>query len=488
MPTVSVPNFENEDLLSARLISFTTSNEHASVEYEPNTTTGTKYVNSNFNTSGCALTDSDVHGSNVVIRSPLHRNGSTPTMVTLQDRLLNGSPTDVLASTHSTGYVSGSCTPPPVHTLPGASGNFIPLHNHNGVPPYSALTSPCLSSKLNPGANVQQLLAYGNTRAKIFSDEKVHGEELTDTHDWMAVHSQLSTALESRECPLSLKRDPSASPDELPPAMFKDGDKSLAGACLKYLSLYELPTIIACAIIEFSLCSGTLLRFAQLIGGRPQYQQNKQNGEFTEHYCATSLLRNHLWPRMFTKSIINFITPEPLMASDVYDCICSLKRHRAPARDDLPPALFKDEGEVLSQRLSDLFACMWEKESIPDKWGESVIVPILKKKGAYPTYTLYYHQPIIEALSWPRRCATDAASCVIIPVLHPVSKPISPNTIRCKRQAVFELVGPHSHRYSQAEKETHYYYFIEYLRPFMTLSFFALSPLPADPPVMLHSD
>ncbi|TGZ44645.1 hypothetical protein CRM22_011208 [Opisthorchis felineus] len=163
MPTVSVPNFENEDLLSARLISFMTSNEHASVGYEPNTTTGTKYVNSNFNSSGCALNDSDVHGSNVVIRSPLHRNGSTPTMVTLQDRLLNGSPTDVLASTHSTGYVSGSCTPPPIHTLPGASGNFIPLRNHNGAPPYSALTSPCLSSKLNPGANVQQLLAYGNS-------------------------------------------------------------------------------------------------------------------------------------------------------------------------------------------------------------------------------------------------------------------------------------------------------------------------------------
>ncbi|KER30785.1 hypothetical protein T265_02827 [Opisthorchis viverrini] len=61
------------------------------------------------------------------------------------------------------------------------------------------------------------------------------------------------------------------------------------------------------------------------------------------------------------------------------DCICSLKRHRAPGPDDLPPALFKDGGEVLSQRLSDLFACIWEKESVPDNWAESVIVPIFKK-------------------------------------------------------------------------------------------------------------
>ncbi|KER25001.1 hypothetical protein T265_07453 [Opisthorchis viverrini] len=53
-------------------------------------------------------------------------------------------------------------------------------------------------------------------------------------------------------------------------------------------------------------------------------------------------------------------------------------RHRAHGPDDLPPALVKNEGEVPSQRLSDLFACIWEKESVPDKWGESVLVPVFK--------------------------------------------------------------------------------------------------------------
>ncbi|KER28815.1 hypothetical protein T265_04422 [Opisthorchis viverrini] len=73
-------------------------------------------------------------------------------------------------------------------------------------------------------------------------------------------------------------------------------------------------------------------------------------------------------------------------ATEVYGCICSLKRRRAPGPDDLPRALFKDGGEVLSQRLSDLFACIWEKESVPDNWGESVIEPIFKKRVRGPLH------------------------------------------------------------------------------------------------------
>ncbi|KER31357.1 hypothetical protein T265_02407 [Opisthorchis viverrini] len=44
------------------------------------------------------------------------------------------------------------------------------------------------------------------------------------------------------------------------------------------------------------------------------------------------------------------VNVEPPTASEVYDCICSLRRHRAPGPDDLPPALFKDGGEVLRCR------------------------------------------------------------------------------------------------------------------------------------------
>ncbi|GAA47597.1 hypothetical protein CLF_100565, partial [Clonorchis sinensis] len=47
---------------------------------------------------------------------------------------------------------------------------------------------------------------------------------------------------------------------------------------------------------------------------------------------------------------------EHLKAFVVYNCICSLNCHRAPSPDDLSLAFFKDVGEVLSQRLSDLVA------------------------------------------------------------------------------------------------------------------------------------
>ncbi|GAA56886.1 ATP-binding cassette transporter [Clonorchis sinensis] len=49
---------------------------------------------------------------------------------------------------------------------------------------------------------------------------------------------------------------------------------------------------------------------------------------------------------------------------EVYDCMCSRKHRRPSGPDDFPPALFKDGDEVLTQRLSDLFACTWEKESL----------------------------------------------------------------------------------------------------------------------------
>ncbi|GAA53681.1 zinc finger protein 341 [Clonorchis sinensis] len=49
------------------------------------------------------------------------------------------------------------------------------------------------------------------------------------------------------------------------------------------------------------------------------------------------------------------VNVEPPTASEVYDCICSLKRHRASGPDDLPPALLDFQGtfdSVLEQRLT----------------------------------------------------------------------------------------------------------------------------------------
>ncbi|GAA51962.1 ATP-binding cassette transporter [Clonorchis sinensis] len=76
------------------------------------------------------------------------------------------------------------------------------------------------------------------------------------------------------------------------------------------------------------------------------------------------------WPS--TESwTVNMESPS---VSEVSECISLLKRHRAAGPDDLPPALFKDGGGLLSQCLSRLFGSIWEKETVPDNWGESIVV------------------------------------------------------------------------------------------------------------------
>ncbi|KER24582.1 hypothetical protein T265_07780 [Opisthorchis viverrini] len=70
---------------------------------------------------------------------------------------------------------------------------------------------------------------------------------------------------------------------------------------------------------------------------------------------------------------------EPPPVSEVSECTSLLKRHRAAGPDDLPPALFKDGGGFPSQCPSSLFGSTWEKEAVPDNWGESIVVPIPKQ-------------------------------------------------------------------------------------------------------------
>ncbi|KAH9582360.1 hypothetical protein MS3_00000357 [Schistosoma haematobium] len=46
---------------------------------------------------------------------------------------------------------------------------------------------------------------------------------------------------------------------------------------------------------------------------------------------------------------------------------------------NLPPVLFKDVGEFLTKELTTLFTKVWELESVPTSWNESIVVPIFKK-------------------------------------------------------------------------------------------------------------
>ncbi|CAH8656790.1 unnamed protein product [Schistosoma margrebowiei] len=56
-----------------------------------------------------------------------------------------------------------------------------------------------------------------------------------------------------------------------------------------------------------------------------------------------------------------------------------LKRYKSPGPDDLPPALFKDDGDFLTKELTTLLTKVWVLESVSTSWNESIVVPIFKK-------------------------------------------------------------------------------------------------------------
>ncbi|CAH8647362.1 unnamed protein product [Dicrocoelium dendriticum] len=73
------------------------------------------------------------------------------------------------------------------------------------------------------------------------------------------------------------------------------------------------------------------------------------------------------------------VSLEPPSEAEVRNAITALNRFRAAGPDSLPPALFKDGGEVLCKALTSLFERIWNEESVPANWSESIIVAIYKK-------------------------------------------------------------------------------------------------------------
>ncbi|CAH8560129.1 unnamed protein product [Dicrocoelium dendriticum] len=73
------------------------------------------------------------------------------------------------------------------------------------------------------------------------------------------------------------------------------------------------------------------------------------------------------------------VSLEPPSEADVRNEITALNRFRAAGPDSLPPALFKDGGEVLCKPLTFLFECIWKGMNVPADWSESIIVAVYKK-------------------------------------------------------------------------------------------------------------
>jgi len=98
--------------------------------------------------------------------------------------------------------------------------------------------------------------------------------------------------------------------------------------------------------------------------------------------------RNHL-PQLLNVCGINDVsqteihTPEPpvpeLNASEVKRAIENLKRHKLPGTEQIPEELTKAVGRTVSSEIYKLINSIWDKRELPEKWTESINIPIYKK-------------------------------------------------------------------------------------------------------------
>jgi hypothetical protein len=75
-------------------------------------------------------------------------------------------------------------------------------------------------------------------------------------------------------------------------------------------------------------------------------------------------------------------TAEPLVpkpSAFELQIIIKLKRHELPCVDKIPAELIKVRGRTICSEIHKLINSVWNKEALPEKWKESIIVPIYKK-------------------------------------------------------------------------------------------------------------
>ena len=105
---------------------------------------------------------------------------------------------------------------------------------------------------------------------------------------------------------------------------------------------------------------------------------------WAEHY--ESLLNGGLLP---DQSILDQIPQRPIKdemdappsLQELEECIIALRNHKAAGGDGLPPELFKYGGPSILQKLHNFILNVWEVESVPQVWKDSLLVNIYKNKG-----------------------------------------------------------------------------------------------------------
>jgi hypothetical protein len=65
---------------------------------------------------------------------------------------------------------------------------------------------------------------------------------------------------------------------------------------------------------------------------------------------------------------------------EVEIAIAKFKKYKLPGSDQILAELIKAGGEILLSVIHKLINSIWNKEELLDKWKESIIVPVHKKR------------------------------------------------------------------------------------------------------------
>ena len=77
---------------------------------------------------------------------------------------------------------------------------------------------------------------------------------------------------------------------------------------------------------------------------------------------------------------ISISLAEPPKESEVQKAIDSLSNGKAPGSDSIPAEIFKAGGQVLTQKLTELFLIMWQQEAVPQDFNDASIIHLYKRK------------------------------------------------------------------------------------------------------------
>ena len=83
-----------------------------------------------------------------------------------------------------------------------------------------------------------------------------------------------------------------------------------------------------------------------------------------------------------------------------------LKVGKSPGIDGIPAEVYQHGGEIMLDKLQDLFTNCWEKGSLPQDLGDAVIVSLCKNKGENQTV-----HTISASLCFPLQAKPRLASC-----------------------------------------------------------------------------